>query len=45
MANGGGKNLSENRADEITLGVLSAIEVDNRATQRAISQESAWRLV
>ena len=39
MANGSGKNLSENQADEITLGVLSAIEVDNRATQRAISQE------
>ena len=39
MANGGGKNLSGNQADEITLGVLSAIEVDNRATQRAISQE------
>lgn len=38
MANGSGK-MRENDPDTITLGVLSAIEDDDRATQRAISQE------
>lgn len=39
MANGNGRNPGENNPDAITLGVLSAIEQDDRATQRAISQE------
>lgn len=38
MANGNGSS-SDNNPDAITLGVLSAIEEDDRATQRAISQE------
>ena len=38
MANGSSKT-GENDPKAITLGVLSAIEVDDRATQRAISQE------
>jgi len=37
MANG--KKLGESDPNIITLGVLSAIEEDERATQRAISQE------
>jgi DNA-binding MarR family transcriptional regulator len=38
MANGSNR-IRENDPDTITLGVLSAIEEDDRATQRAISQE------
>ena len=38
MANGSNKT-GENDPNAITLGVLSAIEEDDRATQRAISQE------
>ena len=38
MANGSSKT-GENDPNVITLGVLSAIEEDDRATQRAISQE------
>lgn len=38
MANGNSR-VGDNDPDAITLGVLSAIEEDNRATQRAISQE------
>jgi len=38
MANGNSKT-GENDPNAITLGVLSAIEEDDRATQRAISQE------
>lgn len=38
MANGNSKT-GENDPNVITLGVLSAIEEDDRATQRAISQE------
>ena len=38
MSNGSSKT-GENDPNSITLGVLSAIEVDDRATQRAISQE------
>lgn len=39
MANGSGKIRENNDPNAITLGVLSAIEEDDRATQRAISQE------
>jgi DNA-binding MarR family transcriptional regulator len=38
MSNGSSKT-GENDPNSITLGVLSAIEVDDRATQRVISQE------
>lgn len=38
MANGNGK-IGDSDPNAITLGVLSAIEEDDRATQRAISQE------
>ncbi|MAI49143.1 MAG: MarR family transcriptional regulator [Rhodospirillaceae bacterium] len=39
MANGSGKIRENNDPNAITLGLLSAIEEDDRATQRAISQE------
>ncbi|MDC0189683.1 winged helix-turn-helix transcriptional regulator [Rhodospirillales bacterium] len=39
MAIGGNGTSGENNPDTITLGVLSAVELDERATQRAISRE------
>lgn len=39
MAYGGNDNPGDNSPDVITLGLLSAIEEDDRATQRAISRE------
>lgn len=39
MANGGGSKSGDSDQNTITLGVLSAIEEDDHATQRAISQE------
>ena len=39
MAYGGNENPGDNTPDVITLGLLSAIEEDDRATQRAISRE------
>lgn len=39
MASSGTGNVGDNDPDTITLGVLSAVEGDDRATQRAISQQ------
>lgn len=39
MAYGSNENPGDNSPDVITLGLLSAIEEDDRATQRAISRE------
>jgi DNA-binding MarR family transcriptional regulator len=39
MTNGSNGTTGDNDSDTITLGVLSAVEVDDRATQRGISRE------